>query len=205
MAPAVDRSAKGELSWSHAGDAAALSSGRKRKRGLREPRQYGTDDRLRFDCRRFHISAPAERSRRSLFPIRYETSLSSGVACARGGPPRCRGDQTVGLVRISGSFLPEGLGVDGQGTAGPDFFSRKMAYGRERQRRHSQAPRPVKRAAIGAASNRGREVNRDSANSKRLLVFYGVSRASAQVSSASRAGHSSCPHSVRPYSTFGGT
>ena len=37
------------------------------------------------------------------------------------------------------------------------------------------------------------------------LVFYGLARASAQVSSASRAGHSSCPQSVRPYSTFGGT
>jgi hypothetical protein len=79
--------------------------GRKRKRELREPRQYGTDDRLRFDCRRFHTSAPAERSRRSLFPIQSETSLSSGVACARGGPPLCRGDQTVGLVWISVAFV----------------------------------------------------------------------------------------------------
>ena len=37
------------------------------------------------------------------------------------------------------------------------------------------------------------------------VSFYRAWRASAQVSSASRAGHSSCPHSVRPYSTFGGT
>src|SRR6266478_7818587 len=42
-------------------------------------------------------------------------------------------------------------------------------------------------------------------SAKLTLVFYSVTRASAQVSSASRAGHSSCPHSVRPYSTFGGT
>jgi hypothetical protein len=34
---------------------------------------------------------------------------------------------------------------------------------------------------------------------------YGAARPSAHVSSASSAGHSSCPHSVRPYSTFGGT
>jgi len=36
-----------------------------------------------------------------------------------------------------------------------------------------------------------------------LLSFYGLARF-GQMISASRAGHSSCPHFVRRYSTFGG-
>jgi len=123
-------------------------------------------------------------------------------------PPRRGREARAGLHEGRPGKLPAvaRLGLDGLGAADPQT-TKSRAYGRERSGDHSPTPRPVKKAAAGAVSNRGRGVNRFSANPRRpiALVPYGVARASAQVSSSSRAGHSSCPQSVRPYSTFGGT
>ncbi len=128
-------------------------------------------------------------------------ALDGGALCALviGGRPRriLRLDSEL-TTSISTLRSPNGRGF---------MFLRQSNPSARAGRAHSTTARPVKRVAPGAFSNRGRGVNRFSANPKRpiALVPYGVVRASAQVSSSSRAGHSSCPQSVRPYSTFGGT